>query len=245
MSYQNPRLRGSGRRSRGPHPLGELPEHVLTSLGQQLVYWLAIGQKDLPGNSFGPMFARAVDGQILSGSTGIADIAQGQCAWSVKTVKYSRPFTTRKIRIISGRNSPRYSFDLENPYADLAATGRAVLEIWNARVSEARALYPDLRGVVLIRNMEHREFLLFEREIHMYTPRNFKWTLNPTRNFIGTEKATGNHKFTWQSHGSQFTVHWDVPVAARQLTIVPEIPQIEPQAVLERIGFTEDWLKTS
>ncbi len=91
--------------------------------------------------------------------------------------------------------------------------------------------------------MEHREFLLFEREIHLYTPQNFEWTLNRNRNFVGVEKARGSQKFTWQSHGSQFTIHWDVPVAARRLTIVPEITQIKPQTVLEQIGFTKDWLK--
>lgn len=115
------------------------------------------------------MLAEAVEGRMLAGAIGIADVAEGRYAGSVKTVAYSRPFTTRKIRIVSGRNSPRYAFDLENPYADPAATGRAVRASWNAGVAAARALYQDLRSVVSIRNMEYREFLLFAREIHLYT----------------------------------------------------------------------------
>jgi len=171
MSYRNPRLRGSGRRSRGPHPLGEIPDSVLESLGQQLIYRLAMGQKDVSGDNWGSMFAEAVEGRMLSGSIGIADVAEGRCAWSVKTVKHSHPFTTRKIRIISGRNSPRYSFDLEKPYADPAVTGQAVLAIWNARVAEARALYQDLRSVVI--DSEHgaqRVFAVRTRDPLVYSP---------------------------------------------------------------------------
>ena len=159
-----PRLRG-GFQPRGPYPLGQIPDSVLVEIGKQVVHRLAIGLGDITGDDFGTIFAKAIGGVHRTRPVGIADVQWDGCAWSVKTVKSSKPFEVRRaIRLISGRNSPDYSLGITDPHVDPMATGRAVLSIWNARVEEAMDEHDDLRVVVLVRNIETREFVLFEEE---------------------------------------------------------------------------------
>ena len=71
-----------------------------------------------------------------------------------------------------------YSYDNDNPLANIQETGNQVLQIWNARVEQATQQYPNMRTIVLIRDMEEFEFTLFEHQTVQYDPANFTWTLN-------------------------------------------------------------------
>ena len=164
------------------------------------------------------------------------------CAWSVKTVKAPHPYQQKRVRLISGRNSPDYSLGITDPHADPTATGRAVLEIWNARVNESLNEHDDLRTVVLIRNMETREFVIFEEETQRFSPNNYRWSFNKRKNLEARETTTNTHVFTWQPHGSQFTIIRDVPGSARRFSIVPNVPMVDVANVLGRVGFRADWI---
>ena len=118
-----------------------------------------------------------------------------------------------------------------------------MLSIWNARVNEAMNEYSDLRIAVLIRNIETREFVLFEEEIQRYTPNNFRWKLNKRRNFQGHDAISDRHCFTWQPHGAQYTIIRLVPGSARRFKIVHDIPIVSPAAVLKGIQYRDDWIQ--
>lgn len=227
---------------RGPYPLGQVPDEVLHSVGKQIVHRLAVGHGDIIGDDFGTIFARAIGGIHRAKPLGLADVILDGSAWSLKTVQSSRPFAQKKVRLISGRNSPDFSLGIENPHEDPVTTGRAVIAIWNRRIDAAMLEVEDLRVVVLVRNMANREFTLFEEEPRRFAPDDYAWAFNKRGNLEGKESSSGVHRFTWQPHGSQFTVIRDVPGSARKFSIGPNVPIVEESAVLRAIKFAPDWV---
>jgi len=203
---------------------------------------LAIGCSDITGDDFGTIFANAIGGEHRGRPLGIADVVWNGCAWSVKTVKAARPYEQASVRLISGRCSPDYSLGIADPHANPDNTGRAVLSIWNARVNEALDQHDDLRIVVLIRNMEAREYRIFEEEAQRFTPGDYRWEFNPRGNLEGYDRVSGEHKFTWQPHGSQFTILRHVPASARRFSINRNVPIVSVEAVLQGINFDPNWI---
>lgn len=238
-----PRLRGNAPRREEPYPLGEIPDGVLVEIGRQCVHRIAIGTDDLSGDDFGTVFAEAVGGEHRASPLGVADVVKGTCAWSVKTVKAKVPSGRKNVRLISGRNSPDYSYGITDLREDPTKTGNAVLSIWNARVNEALEEFDDLRIVVLIRNFRDRRFLIFEEEARRYIPSDFRWQINPQNNLEGYEILTGRHAFTWQPYGSQFTIIRLVPVSAREFEIAVDVPVLDTRDVLDQVGFKESWVE--
>ena len=236
-------MRGRQPRRTGPYELGQIPVFALVEIGKQIVHRLALGQKDISGDDFGTFFANAIGGVHRATPLGIADVVWGGCAWSLKTVKASKPFSAPRVRLISGRNSPDFSQGISDPRANAEVTGHAVLSIWNARVNEAMNRHDDLRVGVLVRNMSTREFTLFEEEAQRFVQSNYEWEFNKRGNLEGREKSTNVHRFTWQPHGSQFTVIREVPSSARSFSIGPEVPRLDPESVLSQIKFEESWIK--
>jgi hypothetical protein len=222
--------------------LGQLPDDVLFQVGRQLVHRLAVGLADITGDDFGTIFAAAIGGEHRGKPLGVADVELEECAWSVKTVKATRPYEADIIRFISGRNSPDYSLGIADPHANPENTGRAVLSIWNARVNEALDHYNDLRIVALVRNMDTRQYRMFEEEAQRFTPTDFKWAFNAKGNLEGHNRTTGEHQFTWQPHGSQFTILRRVPASARRFSIDPNVPIVTPDTILASITFKPNWI---
>ena len=207
----------------------------------------------MSGDQFSRMFSDAISGQSFGKPVGIADVAWNGCCWSVKTVQNRFPheftvYTGKKnekpkiIRLVSGRNSPSYSVGIEDPFADVQATGQAVLDIYNARINKAKWDHDDIRLVVLIRNMNAQEFTLFERPIAPLVVNNYQWELNAKRNLCGYDH-NGDHVFTWQHHGSQFTIHETIPASATRFRINREPGLLEKQHVLRLVRFKPDWIE--
>lgn len=242
MPSKNVRLRGTARRRHEDYPLGEIPDEVIFKLAEQFVHRMATGHDDIAGNDFGTIFANAVGGVHRGSPLGIADVVKGTCAWSVKTVKGAKPFETKRVRLISGRNSPRYSSGLHDTDKDTAVTGKAILSIWNARVNEALAEFDDLRVVVCVRNFATRQFMLFEEEAHRFSYADYAWSFNKNDNLEGRDIAHSEHVFTWQPHGSQFTVIRRVPAHARKFSINHSVPLIQMEHVLKLTEFDESWI---
>ncbi|MBN2570245.1 MAG: hypothetical protein JXB42_12520 [Deltaproteobacteria bacterium] len=243
MSTDNTKLRGNKQRLHSSWPLGQFSQNVITEIGKQLVHRLAVGHSDITGDDFGTIFAKAVGGIHRESPLGIADVLLNGNAWSVKTVKANRPFNQNTVRLISGRNSPDYSLGIENLHKDIQATGKAVLAIWNARVNESLGEHDDLRIAVLIRNLESKEFVIFEEDANRYAADDYRWSMNNNGNLEGHEKVTGEHKFTWQFHGSQFTIIRNVPGSAAKFIINRNVPLIEPVHVLRLVRFEDDWIE--
>ncbi len=237
------RLRGRAGRRSGPYPLGEIPRETVITVGKHIVHRMAVGHANITGDDFGGIFAKAIGGDHRSSPLGIADVVCNGCAWSVKTVQSANPFTSTALRLISGRNSPDYSLGISDPRADIVATGRAVLSIWNSRINEALGEHDDLRVAVLVRNMAAREFVLFEDEAMRYIPDNYRWKVNNYDNLEGFEIATGARLFTWQPHGSQFTIHRTVPPVASKFRITANIPIVEFQHILRLARYRDEWIE--
>lgn len=239
-----PKLRDSKKlKSREPYPLNEIPGKLITDIGAYFVYLIYVGRKDLSGSDWGDAFAKAIGGTHLDSPLGIADVVlNDSIAWSMKTVKNANPFNCKNIRLISGRCSPDYSYGITDPHEDIQKTGRAVLEIWNERVNIARDNYSNVRTSVLIRSYDLLSYTLFEAENFRYRTSDYIWEVNDGGNLIGKSKLTGETYFTWQPHGSQFTIHEKVPSGALMFTI-KQPPVVTEESILETIKFDESWVK--
>lgn len=242
MSDQ-PKLRGTSGKHSGQWPIGQIPDRVIYKIGRQLVHRLAVGRTDIGGDEFGDIFAQAVYGNHYRSPLGLADVAFNGAGWSVKTVKAKHPYQQKRIRLISGRNSPDFSLGIKNPHADLQATGTAVLSIWNSRLNATRDKHDDVRIAVLIRNMEAKTFALFEEEITRYSTGDYVWGKNNRGNLQGHRKTDDRHCFTWQFHGSQFTVIRDVPGSVVKFRINRNVPLVESIHIEKLIKYQDDWIE--
>lgn len=240
---KHPRLRDSKKLATDePYPINELPDELIVRIGGYLAHLLYVGRKDISGADWGDAFADAVGGKHLDSPVGIADVVLGKMAWSVKTVKVPRPFIARGIRLISGRCSPDYSYGITDPHADIQNTGRAVLGIWNERINIAQDNYNPVRTIVLIRSYDLLDYCMFEEENHRFRTGDYSWEANSNGNLVGKESGTGETRFTWQPHGSQFTIHTHVPENAVKFTI-KRPPLLTKEDILKAIRFDASWVK--
>jgi len=239
---QRPKLRDN--RGKGPfelYPLGQVPDNVLIGIGKWITYRCAVGQSDISGEDWGDIFAKALEGEHLGAPLGLADVVYESMAWSVKSIKNDNPHNVKKVRVISGRCSPDYSFGIADPHADVSQTGAAVLAIYNERIGLAKDKYEPLRTSILIRNINSLEFSLFEHDTARYNTQEYEWIVNRRGNFEGIEKATQKHRFTWQPHGSQFTILYDVPTSVQKFKI-KRPPVLDFDSTMTQIGFDESWV---
>lgn len=145
--------------------------------------------------------------------------------------------------MISGRNSPIYSFgDKEISECDPNELGEKVLSIWNERVASIRKLYKHVRTVVLIKSDDLLEAAVFEFETILYRVENYRWQWNERNNLEGFGKDSKQHIFTWQPHGSQFTIIEDVPDDILAIRI-KQPPQVDRDDILKAIKFDDSWIE--
>ncbi|MCQ2294813.1 MAG: hypothetical protein MJZ67_04085 [Bacteroidales bacterium] len=239
----HPRLRDSKKALTNElYELGHFPEQMIKKIGAHIVYMLHIGRKDIIGDDWGDIFADVIGGKHFSSPLGVADVSYNGMAWSMKTVKNENPFSCKNLRLISGRCSPDFSFGITDPHSDIQRTGQAVLAVWNERINIAYEEYNPVRVNVLVRNSGLTEFCLFEEYIERYRTADFVWEENKNGNLIGKRKDTGDTFFTWQPHGSQFTIHTRVPEDAVKFT-VKKPPIVSMDEALKNIHFDESWVQ--
>ena len=119
--------------------------------------------------------------------------------------------------------------------------GTQILDIWNERVSAIRKLFKHVRTVVLIKSNDLTKVVVFEFETIRYETDLYEWKWNKRGNLEGFKKSSKIHKFTWQPHGSQFTIVEDVP--PNRLFVQIKTPQkLDKQKVLDGIGFKDSWI---
>lgn len=240
---KRPRLRDSHKLQTSEiYPLNEIPDEIIVKIAGYFTYLLYMGRNDISGEDWGDAFAKAIDGVHLDSPVGIADVVKGKMAWSMKTVKNANPASATKVRLISGRCSPDYSYGISDPHQDIEKTGRAVLGIWNERINLALDNYNPVRTMVLVRSEDCLSFCLFEKETHRFPSNDFAWTTNRNGNLIGKSIACDKTKFTWQPHGSQFTIHEDIPLNAVRFTI-KKPPIVSQEAILSTINFDACWVE--
>lgn len=239
---QSPKLRTVSK-VKPPYPLNEFPANFGLKLGKELIYLLATKNRDtLEGSEWEKIFADCIGAAWKPSNVGLDDVILENCAWGAKTV-YGNPETSGSVRLISGRNSPIYSFG-ESDFFKINTNdlGTQVLEIWNERVSAIRAHYKHLRTVVLIKSKTLSTVCVFEFDTVRYDPELFVWDWNKRKNLEGYDKTTKEHRFTWQPHGSQFTIKETLP-DKRLIIKVRKPKHIEKDDFFKLIKFDESWVK--
>ena len=237
-----PRLRNVDKYA-PPYPLNAFPSGFHVRLGREIVYVLATRKSPrLEGNDWEEIFASVVGADWRPSNVGLDDVVLEQTAWGAKTVKNKQPSTAKRVRLISGRNSPAYSFgDSKVTKRDPNELGAKILEIWNERVTSVRKLFRHVRTVVLIKSDDLQELAVFETDTVLYPRGKFTWQWNDNDNLEGTETDTRIHRFTWQPHGSQFTIIEDVP--ENRLAIRIKAPaKLDKDDVLEAVKFDPSWV---
>jgi|ERR1700722_2689437 len=242
MDKKSPKLR-TVNKSVSAFPLNAFPKDFPFLIGKELIYLLASkGKADLEGSEWENIFANCIGAEWKPSNVGLDDVVMGNTAWGAKTVKSTHPSSQKQIRLISGRNSPAYSYgEIIDTKTDANIIGKLVLEIWNERVSSIREKFKHLRTVVLIKSNDLSEVVVFEFETIRYDYELFKWEWNKNKNLVGTNKSSGEHRFTWQPHGSQFTIIEDVPDDS--LVIHIKRPKaLDKEKILKALGFDKSWI---
>ncbi len=238
-----PRLKGVDK-YKPDYPLGQFPDGFAMELGKEIIYLLATrNPPTLEGSDWEQIFARCIGAQWTPSNVGLDDVQLHQMAWSAKTVKHKNPFEANHIRLISGRNSPDYSFAVENVHTeDPNQLGAMILGIWNARITDVRKKFATTRTVVLIKGEDLSTVSVFEEEALKFLPEEYKWEWNQRGNLEGYVKGTNDKRFTWQPHGSQFTITTVVPDNRLKLRI-KQPPRLDRNAVLTQLKFDPSWVE--
>ena len=242
MAKQSPKLR-TVNKSVAAFPLNEFPKDFPFLLGKELIYLLASkGKSELEGSDWESIFASCIGADWKPSNVGLDDVIMGNTAWGAKTVKATKPSTQKKVRLISGRNSPIYSFgERIDTKANPNTVGSLILDIWNERVSAIREKFKHLRTIVLIKSSDLSEVVVFEFETIRYDNELFKWEWNKNNNLVGSKKKSGEHRFTWQPHGSQFTILEDVPETSLVINI-KQPKTLDKEKILTALGFDKSWI---
>lgn len=244
MAKKSPKLR-TVNKSIPPYPLNQFGKDFPYILGREIVYLLASkGKPKLEGEEWEEIFANCIGAKWKPSNVGLDDVVLGNTAWGAKTVKSNvKDFENLKlVRLISGRNSPVYSYgDTIDTTSNPNKVGHSILEIWNERVSSVREKFKHLRTVVLVKSNDLSQVAVFEFDTIRYDSELFDFIWNKNENLEGYEKGTKLKRFTWQPHGSQFTIHEPVPIKTLVLKIRKPKP-LNKKQVLSTLGFNKSWV---
>ncbi|GMV87705.1 MAG: hypothetical protein AMXMBFR81_06360 [Chthonomonas sp.] len=202
------------------------------------------GTDQFEGSDWERAFASAIGAAWKPSNVGLDDVVLGNCCWGAKTVKNDKPFTAKMVRLISGRNSLDFSYGISDPRAmPEADVGARVLAIYNDRVSAVRTRFKHVRTVVLLKGPDLAENAVFEVDTVRLEPELFTWSWNAHGNLVGYEH--NRLRATWQPHGSQFTLHEDVPTERAKFRLCPpgEVFDVSPSRMLDSLGFEESWIE--
>lgn len=240
---KDPRLRTVNKEV-PPYELNKFPHKFVDTFARNIVYLLATKQSmSIEGNEWEEIFAECVGAKWKPSNIGLDDVVMGNTCWGAKTVFAQSKHLERQetVRLISGRNSPTYSYGVDKiTSAPPDEIGEMVLGIWNERVSAVRHIFKFVRTVVLVKKKDYLEYLIFEFDTVRYDAELYYFQWNTRGNLEGYDKQHNNHCFTWQPHGSQFTIIEKIP--QERLHIRVKHPgMLDKASVLKTLDFSEDW----
>jgi hypothetical protein len=94
----------------------------------------------------------------------------------------------------------------------------------------------------LVKSDDLLELAAFEIETVLHSVKEYLWQWNDQNNLEGFRRTNNQHVFTWQPHGSQFTIIEDVP--KNRLAIrIKKPPVLDREEVLASIKFDESWIE--
>lgn len=242
---QEPRLR-TVNKATPPYAKNNFPDFFVQRFAAEIVYLLASkSDMSLEGSEWEQVFANCIGADWKPSNVGLDDVVLSNCCWSAKTVKGNRTnFGNQSIvRLICGRNSPTYSYGEDRiREADPNHIGQMVLDIWNERVSGIRQIYKFARTIVLVKSADYTEYLIFELDTIRYDADQYVFEWNQNGNLEGYQKGNARHCFTWQPHGSQFTIIEDIPEERLHLRIKKPV-SLDKITILKSLGFSREWVE--
>ena len=173
---KKPRLR-TVNKVKPPYSINQFPDNFAYILGKEIIYILATKSRPvLEGEEWEQIFSKCISARWSPSNVGLDDVVLDCCAWGAKTVKVKKPSQASKVRLISGRNSPTYSFG-QNKIVTVnpAKIGCMVMEIWNERVYSVRRTHKHLRTVVLMKSDDLSEVGVFEFDTVAYDYQKYEW----------------------------------------------------------------------
>ncbi len=203
------------RDARPKRELNTFSKNFIIELGAHLIYWIAL-KREISGDDFVRALGGAFKSAIRLSPLGLLDLEHGGIGYSAKTIKAKAPFKLEMARLIIGRASPLYSYQMQWQ-ENLAQTGQALINIYNERIKIALHSCQQLRLIVLARALDLKDFVLFEEEIKPLE-NAYSWELNTRGNLIGFN-TQGQHCFTWQPHGAQLTKITPIPANALKFSL--------------------------
>lgn len=239
-----PRLR-TVKKATAPFDLNKFPSKFVDTFAKEIVYMMATkSAMSLEGNEWEQIFAQCVGADWKPSNVGLDDVVLDNCCWGAKTVFGTNNLDKQKtVRLISGRNSPTYSYGIDKITSeDPDEIGKMVLDIWNERVSAVRKVFKFVRTVVLVKSKDYSNYLIFEYDTIRYDPELYSFSWNERNNLEGYDKATGEHKFTWQPSGSQFTIIENIPEKRLHLSIKKPV-QVDKETILKAVEFDSSWYR--
>ena len=237
-----PRLR-TVNKAVAPFDLNKFPTKFIDTFAKEIVYIMATkSSMSLEGTEWEQIFAKCIGAEWKPSNVGLDDIVLDNCCWGAKTVFGTNNIKKQKtVRLISGRNSPIYSYGVDNITSENPnEIGKLVLDIWNERVSAMRQIYKFVRTVVLVKSKDYSDYLIFEFDTIRYDPELYYFKWNVRMNLEGYEKASEKHKFTWQPSGSQFTIIENIP-NKRLHIYIKKAQKIDKETILKAINFDSSW----
>ncbi len=215
----------------------ELPSSNSSSfvqeLGKDLTFLLATrGRLELDNEEW----ARTLERATRSESSGRAILRRARC------FRVWHPFATRHVSLTNTLHLP---VDFDKAVSECAADpnklGAMILETWNKSLSVVRG-FDEERFSVLFAGKDSSSAVFFEVPIVSFEPSEYVWEWNEDEGLDGYEKGTDVQRFTWQPHGSQFTVISRVPDNRLKLRI--RRPQLlDRDSVLEQLKFDPSWVE--
>lgn len=227
-----------------PYPMNKFPAAFIEKFGAEIVYLLATkSSMSLEGDEWEQIFANCIGAEWKPSNVGLDDVQLNNCCWSAKTVYGAKRLGKQKsVRLISGRNSPTYSFGVDRiTEAEPNEIGELVLDIWNERVSGIRQYFKFVRTIVLVKSKDYSDFLIFETDTIRYNPSDYDFIWNKGGNLEGYTKSDNRHVFTWQPHGSQFTIIESIPEDRLHISVRhPE--KIDKNNLLKTLKYDASWV---
>ena len=89
-----------------------------------------------------------------------------------------------------------------------------------------------IRTSILVRSNDLRSYVLFEEDTERFRTTDFHWEVNSNGNLIGLD-SQNRQRFTWQPHGSQFTIHTIVPEEAVKFQVKIPPTRLNKTGVLD------------
>ena len=95
---------------------------------------------------------------------------------------------------------------------------------------------------MLIKSEDLLEIAVFEFDTVIFPESHFAWKWNKRKNLEGYNKRTDEHKFTWQPHGSQFTIIENIP-KDRLAIRIKQPPLLNQEDILAAMNFDPSWIE--